>query len=354
MKRYYCNDYITLLILLMTKISTLFFLFTINALFSQVGGEHIYNFLNVTTSARNAALGGNVLTFTDDVNQASWNPAMINQDMDNQLGVNYVNFLADINYGSLNFAHLFSHRFGTMHAGITFVDYGKMIGADAQGNETGTFKAQDIAVSLGYARQIPWESVYVGANIKWINQTIENYSSNGVSADIGVVYYQDRVPYKITAVIRNIGYQITLFDETREKLPLDIAFGFSYQLEALPLQWFITLDHLQQWQIAVVNPSDNETSIDGTVTEKAPNFFDNATRHLTVGGELFSTKSFNLRMGYNFRRAKELRLTEARTFAGFSFGIGLKLSHRMTFNYAYAKYHPVSNASTFSLQFDLN
>lgn len=328
-------------------------IFTINS-FTQVGGEHIYNFLNVPTSARNAALGGKVLTLLDDVNQPSWNPSMINPDMDNQLGVNYVNFLADINYGSINFAHLFTRRFGTLHGGITFVDYGEMIGADVNGVETGTFNARDIAVSVGYAYQIPFQSFYVGANLRWINQTIEKYSSNGVSADFSVAYYKASKPFVVTAVVRNVGYQVTLFDETREKLPLQVELGFSYQLQDLPLKWFVTAENLQRWKIAVSNPSDNETSIDGTTTVKEPSFLDTATRHIIVGGELFSDKNFNLRIGYNFRRAKELKLVEARTFSGFSFGFGMKLGKRMKFNYAYSKYHPVSNSSTFSLQFDMN
>jgi len=332
-------------------ISLLFFsIFT----FSQVGGEHIYNFLNVPTSARTAALGGKVLTMFDDVNQPTWNPSTINQGMDNQLAVNYVNFLADVNYGSVNFAHMFSRRFGTMHGGITIVDYGKMIGADADGNETGTFKARDIAVSIGYARQIPWEYFYVGANVKWINQTIENYSSNGISADVGLIYNNDNKPYVLTAVVRNIGYQISLFDEEREKLPLAVELGFSYQLEEIPLKWYITAENLQRWKIAVSNPSDNETSIDGTTTTKKVGFLDTFTRHIIIGGEFFSDKKFNLRFGYNFRRAKELRLTETRTFAGITVGFGLKLGRRMKFNYAYSKFHPVSNTSTFSLQFDMN
>ena len=338
----------------MKKTIFLGFIFLFQFTFSQVGGEHIYNFLNVPTSARMAALGGKALTMLDDVNQPSWNPAMINQEMDNQLGINYVNFLTDVNYGSINYAHLFNRHFGTLHGGITFVDYGKMIGSDADGNETGTFKARDIAVSVGYARQIPFENFYVGANFRWINQTIEHYSSNGVSADIGLVYYNDLKPFVVTAVVRNIGYQITLFDEVREKIPLAVELGFSYQLEDLPLKWFVTAENLQRWKIAVANPSDNETSIDGTTTTKNPSFLDTATRHLIVGGEFFSDKNFNLRFGYNFRRAKELKLTEARTFSGFTFGFGIKLGKRMRFNYAYSKYHPASNSSTFSLQFDMN
>ena len=53
--------------------------------YSQVGGESVYNFLNVPTSARQAALGGKVITLLDDVNQPLWNPSAINLNIDNQL-----------------------------------------------------------------------------------------------------------------------------------------------------------------------------------------------------------------------------------------------------------------------------
>jgi len=36
---------------------------------AQVGGEEVYQFLNLSTSARQVALGGDVLTIVDDVNQ---------------------------------------------------------------------------------------------------------------------------------------------------------------------------------------------------------------------------------------------------------------------------------------------
>ena len=38
----------------------------------QVGGESIYQFLNVSTSARQVALGGEVLTLMDDVYMESF------------------------------------------------------------------------------------------------------------------------------------------------------------------------------------------------------------------------------------------------------------------------------------------
>ena len=53
----------------------------------------------------------------------------------------------------------------------------------------------------------------------------------------------------------------------------------------------------------------------------------NALRHVIFGVELFPKRSFNLRLGYNFRRSQELKLLEQRTFSGISLGFGLKFNN---------------------------
>lgn len=327
-------------------------LLTLMSTKAQVGGERIYNFLNITTSATQAALGGEALTITDDVNQPLWNPSGITKFMDNQAAVNYVNYLTDVNMGSATFAHLINRRFGTLHAGIQYIDYGDFIGADENGVETGNFGARDLAFSVGYAYNIPWSDFYIGANIKWLSSKIENYTSNGAAIDFGISYFTDYRPYMFTAVIRNLGYQFSPYDEKREDLPMEIALGASYKLEDVPIKWHLTLSNLQQWNVAVANPSDSTTDLEGNTQTSDINFFTNAIRHVVIGGELFPDKGFNIRFGYNFRRAAELRLVESRTFAGITAGFGLKMG-RLKLDYAYTKYHPAENTSTFTLHIDL-
>lgn len=319
---------------------------------SQTSGERVFSFLNITTSARQAALGGETLSLFNDVNQGLWNPATINQEMDNQVSLNYMDFLADVNYGSLAFAHKFTRRFGTMHAGVTYVNYGKFIAANELGVETGSFKARDLAFQVGYAYELPFQGFTIGANLKLISSVIEHYSSNGIAADVAVSYNDITKPFMFTAVVRNIGYQTKVFDSERERLPLEIAIGGSYRLENVPLRWHFTVNNLQKWKLGVANPSDSQQNLDGTITEKNVSFLNQAFRHITVGAELFPEKGFNLRLGYNFRRSSELRLTERRTFAGFTAGFGLKM-RRFKFNYAFSKFHPASNTNTFSVQIDL-
>ncbi len=331
----------------MKLVLQLLFLITFSG-FSQVGGESIYNFLNVPTSARQAALGGKVITILDDVNQALWNPSTINLEMDNQLGVNYLNFLTDINYTSVSFAHMINRNFGTLQGGVTYANYGEFIEADEDGNETGTFKAYDLALSVGYAYQIPYSDFYVGVSLKVINSVIHNYSSFGLATDLGITYTNESVPYIFSLAIRNFGTQITTFDGTQEQMPLEILAGMSYRLENVPIKLYITLDNLQKWNVAKPNPSNSQTGIDGSGGEEEISFLDNTMRHFVIGAELFPSSAFNLRLGYNLRRAKELQLNDVRTFAGFSAGFGLKM-RRIKLNYAFTKYHPAENTSTFSL-----
>ena len=338
----------------MKKVSFwIFFFFFSTSTFSQVGGETVFQFLNLSSSSRQIALGGEVLTLMDDVNQPIWNPSVINPELDRQLSINYTSYLAGISIGSASYAHVISRRFGTIHGSINYLNYGTLIEADENGNETGTFKASDIAVSVGYAFNLPWTNVYMGFNGKLINSTISNFTSNGIAGDIAVLYYSPYKPYSFTIVARNMGTQIQSFDGTNEKLPFKVAIGGSYKLKYVPLKWHVTLDNLQQWNLAVPNPSNQTSDLEGNVTEEKISFFTNAIRHIVVGAELFPESAINLRAGYNFRRASELKLQNARSFSGLSFGIGIKMN-KFRFNYAFSKFHSAASSSTFSLQFDLD
>ncbi|WP_299679785.1 type IX secretion system protein PorQ [uncultured Tenacibaculum sp.] len=331
-------------------IASLFFLSFSHA---QVGGNSVFSFLNTTTNARQAALGGKVLTLVDDVDQATWNPSIINLDLDRKLSINYTSYLADISVGSVSYAHRFSRYTQTIHGNITYVNYGTLIQADAEGNETGTFGASDIALSVGYAYRIPNTSIHLGANLRLINSSIANFSSFGVSADLAATYYNDQKPYIFSIALRNIGTQITSFNGEKEKLPFEIALGASYLLENVPLRWYLTADNLQQWNISVANPSNQTSDLDGNITEEDISFVDNLFRHFSIGAELFPKRAVNFRIGYNFRRGKELQLQNIRSFGGISFGFGLRMN-KVKLNYAYSRFHTASNVSTFGIAIDLN
>ena len=320
---------------------------------AQVGGRSTYQFLNLVNSPRQAALGGKTVTNYDyDPTQALFNPAAINPEMDNQLSLNYSNYIGDINYGTAAYAYLWDRRTQVIHAGATYINYGKFDGYDEFGNPTSSFSGGEVALSFGHARNIAWTNFHVGANLQFISSKLEQYSSFGIAADIGVMYVYEAWDLHITGVARNIGTQITPYDNIYEPLPFELIFGISQTLENIPIRWHLTFENMQRWNVAFSNPNREETDLEGNVKEEKINFIDNAFRHTIVGIELFPTGGFNIRLGYNLRRAEELRILEKRAFAGLSAGFSIKLN-KIRLSYSYSKYSTAASTSNFGLNLNL-
>ena len=328
----------------------LFFLFSVCAVsYGQIGGKYTYQFLNLVTSPRQAALGGKTITiYDDDVNQANFNPATINADMDNHLALNYGSYFGEVSYGSASYAYTYDRHLQTFQAGVNYVNYGKFEGYDENGAPTSQFTGSEIALSFGYAYNVPYTNLFLGANAKIISSTLESYNSLGGAVDLGAIYIDEANDVNWALVIRNLGTQFTTYSGLNEKLPLDIMIGVSQELENVPIRWHLTLDNLQQWNIAFSNPVQANTFIDGTTTTEKKSVFNNALQHIIFGVELFPKKIFNLRLGYNFRRAEELLISEQRNFSGISLGFGLRFN-KMKLNYSYSRYTLAGNSSLFGL-----
>jgi hypothetical protein len=327
----------------------LIFLLPGSVSFGQIGGKSVYQFLSLVTSPRQSALGGKVLTVYDyDVNQGLFNPATINPEMDNHLSLNYGSYFGEITYGTAAYAYTYDRHVQTFHAGVNYINYGTFQGTDENGNLTADFTGSEMALSFGYAYNIPYSDFYIGANAKLISSTLESYHSFGGAVDIGALFIDVRNDVNWALVIRNIGTQFTTYAGTQEKLPLEVMIGVSQEMENVPIRWHLTLENLQQWNIAFSNPARAEGSIDGGSTPEKISIFNNALRHVIVGAELFPKKAFNIRVGYNFRRAEELRILEQRNFSGISVGFGLRMN-KIKFDYSYSRYTLAANTSLFGL-----
>ena len=332
----------------------LFFVWGITApALAQLGGNATYQFLNLMSSPRQAALGGKIITNVDyDVTQGLYNPATINLEMDNQLALNYANYLGDISYGTAAYAYTIDRRVQTFHAGITYVNYGSFDSYDENGNNTGTFTGNETALSFGYAFQIGFSDFYSGVNIKLISSKLEQYTSLGGALDFGLIYINEYLEFNAALAIRNLGAQFTTYAGLNEPLPFEIDLGFSQKLKNVPIRWHLTFENLQQWPIAAANPARVTTDLSGNQTQEEIGFLSQLIRHTLVGAELFPDRGFNIRLGYSFRRAEELRILEQRNFSGLSFGIGIKFN-KLRFSYTHARYSSASNTSFLGVQISL-
>jgi hypothetical protein len=65
------------------------------SVFAQSGGDNIYDFLNITNSARVASLGGQHISHPDsDLNFVYHNPSLLTSEMGNSLVLNYISYFA--------------------------------------------------------------------------------------------------------------------------------------------------------------------------------------------------------------------------------------------------------------------
>ncbi len=330
------------------------FIFFTCASYAQLGGQSVYQFLNLTQSPRQAAMGGKTVTIVDyDVNQAFYNPATINAKMHNHLSTNYSSYFGEVTYGTAAYAYTWDRHVQTFHVGANYVNYGNFDGYDEMGNQTNSFTGSEGALSFGYSYNIPWTNIYAGANVKFITSALESYNSFGIATDLGLLYVDEANDINWGLSIRNLGYQLKPYETTREKLPLEITAGVSQLMENVPIRWHVTFENLQQWNIAFSNPNRAQGSLDGTSEEEKVSFFNNALRHVIMGAELFPEKAFNIRLGYNFRRGQELNIIDQRNFSGIAAGFSIRFN-KVRFDFSHSRYTVAANSSIFGLMINLD
>ncbi|MEQ8910000.1 MAG: type IX secretion system protein PorQ [Vicingaceae bacterium] len=338
----------------MSRFSTfLLSLFCPLLLLAQSGGEKSYQFLNLSSSARVAALGGNqIAVYDDDLFLGLENPSLLNKTMDNKLALTYVDYLSDISYGNAAFAkHIDS--IGTFNIGVNYVDYGEFVETDIAGNELGTFTAGEYAFQLGYSRMLD-SNFTAGINVKTIYSDLYDYYSLALAADLGISYYSRRREVVLTFLAKNIGTQLSTYSEsTEEKLPYELQLGFSKRLSKVPIRLGLIVQHMQQWDLQYDNPNDD---VDESVLldpsqaeeEKEPGFFENAARHIIANAEFLVTDNFNVRIGYNYLRRADLRIDEKLGTVGLSWGLGFRIS-KFHLSYGRSAFHQAGATNTFSV-----
>jgi hypothetical protein len=308
--------------------------------FAQTGGRTVFNFLNNSSSARIAALGGVTPSIADnDLSIAFFNPSLISPELNNHLALNYTDFYQTVQYGDVAYAHTYD-KLGSFVAGMQFVNYGKFTSTDDAGSDIGSFGAGEYAFSLGWGRRL--DSLFsIGADLKFIYSSLEIYHSYGIAADISATYFPDSRS-SLSFVVRNVGRQLTPYQEsTIQPVPFELQLAYSSLLKHLPLRYSIVLHDLQRWNLRYNDPS---TATSDPVTgetvkqDKLTNLLDEGMRHLVIGLEFIPVKNFTVRVGYNHQHRKEMALDSRASTVGFSWGFGIRVK-KININYARSTWH---------------
>lgn len=351
----------------MKKLTVYFLAFASSGLFAQIGGIKAFRFLEMPIPARSAALGGAASAIWDnDVNLSYSNPALLHPGCAKQLAFNYVNYVSDLNYGNFAYAHQLK-KYGVLGVGLQYFNYGKFNGRDEYDVETGTFKAADYSLNLSFAKTLNKDSTLsLGATIKTIYSHYDIYSAYASAVDVGLTYH-DKKQFTVSLLARNYGRQWKPYSENgpKEELPFDMVLGLSKKVPKAPFRIILEYDQLLKWDLTYVNPQDASTETDPFTNkpvvktdkqkrnEKINKGLDKFGRHLTIGTEIIITKNFNVRIAYNFRKGKEMALTDKKVANGLSAGFGFKI-YKFHFNYAYSKYALTGNSHTIGITTNLN
>lgn len=326
-------------------------------LLAQEPGQYAFTFLEEPVSARTVALGGNVAAIYDnDITLGFVNPSLINDHMNNDLALSYVNFFAGVNYGLAQYSRTF-HRLGSFLASLQYLNYGKFTYANADGTRGGTFGAADYALTLGWGRQLG-PNFSIGASVRLIDSYYETYTAYGFAVDVAGTYRNDN-GWTFSLVASNIGTQMKGYVAgVTSPLPFDLQWAASKKLAHVPLRLCLIVDHLEKWNLSMadsLNPAGGIDPLTGKpiALTGVSNFGDQLMRHLIFGSELYLGRHLILRAGYNYRRRKELSISDRLGLVGFSWGFGIKISH-FQISYARTTYHLAGSPNYFTLTTSLD
>jgi hypothetical protein len=317
---------------------------------AQIGGNDSFTFLNIPSNPVASALGGiNISKTQKDPNAFLQNPALLDSTENNLLAINYLPYFAGIKYSSVAYVRQIKKQ--TFGLGIQHIGYGEFQQTDAAGNILGKFLVNDIALTLSHARR--QGNITFGGNIKFVSSVIESYSASALLLDFGGVFKHPKQDLSYAILVKNIGIRFKNFTPyDNPDLPLDVQMGISFKPKYMPVRFSITAHHLYKYDITYLDKSIVKKDLSGNIIENKVNQIDNLGRHLILGAELLLSKNFNILLGYNHLRNRELSQQNISGFSGISVGFLFKTKF-INLSYSYSGYNTAGNLNSFGFVCDL-
>ena len=318
----------------MIRKSTILFLLFCFCLADSVKAQEsqtVYNFLRLPESSHAAALGGdNISIIEDDATLALSNPALLTCVSSRTVTLGYMNYMSGVGMYTAGYTHVINDK-ATVGGTIHYLNYGKLKEYNENDQELGTFNPSDITFEglLGYTLTTRLAG---GVGAKFIYSKMGNFKSTAAAIDLGLNYYDPNLDLSVSFAMKNLGGQLSAYDEEFESLPFEILIGGSYQIKNSPLRVSLTFCDLNHWDYAFL-------------------------RHACIGLDIKLIPQFYIAAGYNARRAYSMKTTDLNSNtdsshgAGWNFGAGLLLD-RFKLNFSYGKYHVNSSSLMFNLAFN--
>ncbi len=150
-------------------------------------GTTTANFLEIGYGSAGTAMGDAYVSVANDLSSIYWNPAGLSLMKQSEAQFLYQPWLVDINSAFVGVG-LVLPNIGTLSLGMFQMGYGDMdvttmLMQDGTGEK---FTAQDLAISLSYARRLAQWFAF-GASFKYVSSQIWHTHASALALDLGVV-----------------------------------------------------------------------------------------------------------------------------------------------------------------------
>ncbi len=338
----------------MNRLLTCLFIVVVSSSFGQ--NLTSYSSLLSGRSARDAALGGNITTLggASDPNLSLFTPSLISKEDKGSIMFNYVNYFADINMGYLGYSGYSDRACLGYTGGLRFLSYGKIQTTDETGAITGETNAGEWVFQGGVSKELSsrWTA---GGNLKFLLGQLESFKSTAISTDLALSYTDTANLLQFTILASDLGFVLSDYNGNESKLPYNLSIGFSKKLAKSPLRFFFSYQYLNQWDIRNEAEKEESPSSFGLEdnSDNRNEFLDMFMRHFGFGTEIVLSKSFQLRVGYNYKRRQELKIDEKSGTTGLSWGFAFRVA-KFHLSYARATYHLSGASNHFTISSNLN
>lgn len=265
----------------------------------QAQQASIFPFMRSLISSRAAALGGSTVALVGDANNVVVNPAGLATTDSSNIHGTFIKHVLDINAGLLTYSTDIADGMGAITIG--YANYGDFSRSTIDGTITGSFTASDVSLGVSYAKEFDTLIAY-GVTGKILHSSLTDMRSTAIALDAGLLF---RFPAKRTNIgisIVNLGTQLSTYDGTSDRLPVDMRIGINHRLRGLPL---------------LINASFNHLTDD--VEDFASRF-----SNFSIGGEFYVGKYVQFRVAYDNALRNTSAVSVSTQLSGFSAGLGIR------------------------------
>lgn len=274
-----------------------------------------FGFLKVGVGARASALGA-YTAVSGDLESTAWNPAGLCDVGSRAASMSLTSYLVDTEAGFLGLALPRGERMWALS--VNYFTYGDLERTGEDGEPLGTFGAFDVATAVTAAQRLWHGRLTLGASLKAIYSSIDDYTSDAYAVDLGLLTRGPVPGMTLGAAIANLGTVRSGYTRGYEdSLPVLLRAGVSHRPAHVPVPMLLVAD--------VTVPNDNDP-------------------YATFGAEIRVAGGLYVRPGYSLQQGGP----NGNEAMGLSTGAGLVLKG-MRLDYAFASYPALGDVHRVSI-----